>query len=256
MRSGSTADRVTSHETGFHYGENIYHACRVHPGIEALRTFNRHFQSRELTRSELVVFLASMSAFNRHTIGGIAILAGRLSDQVLPRLPDTGHEIGAYVLDAAVDEYGLRETVTHVELGRKFAGYLGISSAELDCRINVTPAALELGDALFSWYRASPTAFALGVHAASEISSMEEFTEWHDAFLKFRGYRLSKDVPQFEYMSAHHTHEPQHVEAVRMCVSRYLGVFPAEGECVREGTQAYLSLYQRMFQELDARIFG
>jgi Iron-containing redox enzyme len=256
MSAADTADRSVSRDAGFYEGENIYNSCRSHPGISALRSFNRHFGCRELTRSELVLFLASMAAFNRHTIGGLAILAGRLSDQVLPHLPQTGHEIGAYVLDAAVDEYGLRETVTHVELGRRFAAYLGITCDEVECRGNAAPAALELGDALFSWYRAKPAAFSLGVHAASEISSVEEFTAWHDAFLKFSGYRLSREVPQFEYMSAHHTHEPQHVESVRLCVSRYLGVFPAQGKLVRQGTEAYLSLYQRMFQELDARIFG
>src|ERR1700722_14043357 len=112
----------------------IYADCSTHPAITALQSFNLHFSSRPLTRSELLLFLASMATFNRHTISGIAILAGRLSDQILPLLPRIGHEIGAYVLDAAVDEYGLRETVTHVELARKFAEHLGLSSAEIDAR--------------------------------------------------------------------------------------------------------------------------
>src|ERR1700734_3843567 len=108
----------------------MYEGCLRHPALAALTSFNRHFASRPLTRSELLMLLASMAAFNRHTIGGIAILAGRLSDEMLSRLPREGHEIAAYVLDAAVDEYGLRETTNHVELARRFAEHLGISADE------------------------------------------------------------------------------------------------------------------------------
>src|SRR5580692_9790686 len=78
----------------------IYESCYRHPAITALQEFNDHFDSRPLTHPELRFFLASMASFNRHTIGGIAILAGRLSDEILPLLPTKGHEIGAYVLDA------------------------------------------------------------------------------------------------------------------------------------------------------------
>src|SRR5882757_6125275 len=131
--------------------EAIYEGCFSHAAVATLRVFNKHFASRSLTRNELRLFLSSMAAFNRHTIGGIAILAGRLSDEILPHLPRTGHKIGAYVLDAAVDEYGLRETVTHVELGRNFAAYLGISAEEVELRENACTGSVRLGDALFSW---------------------------------------------------------------------------------------------------------
>ena len=234
----------------------IYEDCAAHPAIAALRSFNQHFSSRPLTRSELLLFLASMAAFNRHTIGGIAILAGRLSDQVLPLLPKVGHEIGAHVLDAAVDEYGLRETNTHVELARNFAEHLGISPEEIEARENACAAAVELGDALFSWYRERPVAFALGVHTASEISSVEEFIPWHDTFLKFPQYRFSRDTPQFAYMRAHYVHEPDHISSAKRCIARYVEVLPGEQCHLREGTRAYLGLYRKMFHQLDARIFG
>src|SRR5580692_6428218 len=206
--------------------EEVYQVCSTHPAIAVLRSFNRHFSSRPLTRSELLLFLASMAAFNRHTIGGIAILAGRLSDQILPLLPKVGHEIGAYVLDAAVDEYGLRETLTHVELGRNFAEYLGLSTEEIEARDNACAAAIELGDALFSWYREMPAAFALGVHTASEVTSVEEFVPWHDIFLRFPQYRFSREVPEFAYMRAHFVHEPGHINGANLCIARYLDVLP------------------------------
>ena len=235
--------------------EAIYGGCFSHAAVATLRVFNKHFASRSLTRNELRLFLSSMAAFNRHTIGGIAILAGRLSDEILPHLPRIGHEIGAYVLDAAVDEYGLRESITHVELGRNFAEYLGISADEVEARQNACSAAIELGDALFAWYREMPAAFALGVHTASEVTSVKEFISWHDIFLKFPQYRFSRDLPEFEYMRAHYVHEPDHINGARICITKYLDVLPAQGELLREGAQAYLDLYQKMFHELDTLIF-
>jgi predicted hydrocarbon binding protein len=236
--------------------DEIYEACFHHSAIAALQAFNTHFDSRSLTRSELRLFLASMASFNRHTIGGIAILAGRLSDEILPLLPKCGHEIGAYVLDAAVDEYGLRESVTHVELARNFAEHLGISAKDVEAKENACAAAMELGEALFSWYRQSPVGFSLGVHAASEVTSVQEFVPWHDTFLKFPEYRCSCATPEFEYMRAHAVHEPDHINGAKLCIRRYLDVFPDHGSLLQEGAQAYLLLYERMLRELDARIFG
>jgi hypothetical protein len=236
--------------------DEIYEGCSTHPAIAVLRSFNRHFSSRPLTRPELLLFLASMATFIRHTIGGIAILAGRVSDQILPLLPKVGHEIGACVLDAAVDEYGLRETITHVELARNFAAYLGISIEEIEARENACSAAIELGDALFSWYRERPVAFSLGVHTASEVTSVEEFVPWHDIFLKFPQYRFSLDMPEFAYLRAHYVHEPDHVDSAKRCIRRYLDVLPGERDHLREGARAYLSLYRKMFHQLSAQIFG
>jgi len=252
----TTTDKDALHEELVREADEIYEGCSTHPAISVLQSFNRHFSSRPLTRSELLLFLASMATFNRHTIGGIAILAGRLSDQILPLLPRVGHEIGACVLDAAVDEYGLRETITHVELARNFAAYLGISTEEIEARENACSAAVELGDALFAWYRERPVAFALGVHTASEITSVEEFVPWHDIFLKFPQYRFSREMPEFAYLRAHYVHEPDHVNNAKRCIARYLDVLPREQGHLREGTQAYLSMYRKMFHQLSERIFG
>ena len=249
-------DLISAHGHGFREADDIYDGCFNHPAIAALRSFNRRFSCRPLTHSELILFLASMAAFNRHTIGGIAILAGRLSDQVLPLQPRNGHEIGAYVLDAAVDEYGLRETVTHVELARSFAEYLGIPAQTIEARDGACGAAVELGDALFSWYREKPVAFALGVHAASEVTSVEEFISWHDTFLKFPQYRFSHERPEFAYMRAHFVHEPDHIHGAKLCIARYLDVLPGESGLLRAGVLTYLAAYQRMFEQLEAAIFG
>jgi Iron-containing redox enzyme len=235
--------------------QEIYEACLRHPALAALESFNEHLALRPLTRRELRLFLASLAAFNRHTIGGIAILAGRLSDELLPQLPTNGHEIGAYVLDAAVDEYGLRETVTHVELARNFAEYLGVSPDEVETRNHACPAAIKLGDALFSWYRDCPGAFALGVHTASEVTSVKEFIAWHDVFLKFPLYGFTREMPAFEYMRAHCAHEPNHISNARICIGKYLNALPKQTQLLREGAETYLDFYREMFHELDALIF-
>jgi hypothetical protein len=57
-------------------------------------------------------------------------------------------------------------------------------------------------------------------------------------------------------MRAHYVHEPDHISNAKVCTSRYLDVFPEHCGLLQEGMQAYLGLYQRMFQQLDARIFG
>jgi pyrroloquinoline quinone (PQQ) biosynthesis protein C len=235
--------------------QEIYDACSRHPAVAALEAFNEHLASRPLSRRELRLFLASLAAFNRHTIGGIAILAGRLSDEVLPHLPKDGHEIGAYVLDAAVDEYGLRETVTHVELARNFAEHLGISSDEVENRDHACPTAIKLGEALFSWYRDCPGAFALGVHTASEVTSVKEFIAWHDVFIKFPQYGFTREMPAFEYMRAHCAHEPDHISNARICMGKYLSALPKQGQLLREGAETYLQSYEEMFHELDGLIF-
>lgn len=105
-RTGESQDRATEHNSD---AERIYRNC-VGDHLSELHRFNRHLASRPLTTPELTLFLASMAAFNRHTIAGIAILAGRLSDELFLLDPLNGHRLGAHVLDAAVDEYGLRES--------------------------------------------------------------------------------------------------------------------------------------------------
>ena len=252
----TSIDKDAPHNRLFREADEVYEGCSAHSAIAVLRSFNRHFSSRPLTRPELLLFLASMATFNRHTIGGIAILAGRVSDQILPLLPKVGHDIGAHVLDAAVDEYGLRETITHVELARNFATYLGISIEEIEARENACSAAVELGDTLFAWYRERPVAFALGVHTASEVTSVEEFVSWHDIFLKFPQYRFTREMPEFAYLRAHYVHEPDHVNSAKRCITRYLDVLPGELSQLREGARAYLVLYKKMFHQLNTQIFG
>jgi hypothetical protein len=57
-------------------------------------------------------------------------------------------------------------------------------------------------------------------------------------------------------MRAHYVHEPEHINGAKRCMTRYLDVLPAQSSILEDGAQAYLNLYQRMFQQLDTEIFG
>jgi hypothetical protein len=125
----------------------------------------------------------------------------------------------------------------------------------VESRDNACAASMELGDALYGWYRDRRVAFGLGAHAASEITSAREFPAWHDIFLAFADYRLAAGTRAFEYLRAHCVHEPDHQHAARRCIARYLELLPEHAGRIEDGMRAYLALYQRMFDQLDSRIF-
>ena len=57
-------------------------------------------------------------------------------------------------------------------------------------------------------------------------------------------------------MQAHYVHEPNHTDNAKQCIARYLDVLPGERGDLREGARAYLSLYRKMFHQLNVEIFG
>jgi Iron-containing redox enzyme len=235
--------------------DDVWRDIESHPAMRVLNDFNRHLAARVLTLPERLLFLASVAAFNRHTVAGIAILAGRISDEILPLQPRTGHRVGASVLDAAVDEYGLHGGPTHVELARDFANYLGVDPKEVEATANAAPTALKIGESLRAWYREAPVAFSLGVHLASEATSVTEFMAWHEIFLNFPQYRFTRDTPEFEYLRAHFALEPDHIRSARGCCAEYLQALPGNGRLLQDGADRYLDLYRKMFHELDTLIF-
>src|ERR1700704_3952838 len=50
----TTIDKDALHEPLFREANEIYEDCSTHPAFPALRSFNRRFSSRPLTRSELL----------------------------------------------------------------------------------------------------------------------------------------------------------------------------------------------------------
>lgn len=209
------------------------------PAIAALDAFNARLEaglSPEVARA----FAASLYAFNRGTPAGIAQLAGRWADHLAETDPLHAHGHAAHILAAAVDEYGLTGTRPHVELFASFAGRWGIAPGGIFERGLAVPAAGELGDKVFDWYRVAPIGTALAVHFVSEETSTAEFAAWGRIF------------PDEEYARVHAVLEPGHSTDAGSCLAKHLAAHPeAEAEAERV-IGAYLGLYEAMFAQLLA----
>ena len=233
----------------------VYDLCHNSDGIKALNKFNGLLETRALTLNQRRIFLASLRSFNRHTIGGIAALVYRLSDELGSLLPYGAHRLAAQIMDAAMDEYGLRGTKPHDELFLDFAVHLGVSQEEVEDQSEGVHSAIELGDNLHGWYREVPVPFGLGTHIASEITGLAEFTGWAKPFLMFSDYRLLPTDAAYTYIKAHVDLEPQHSSFTKRCIGEYLNLNPNAGEQIIEGADSYLKLYAAMFTELSEAIF-
>ena len=237
-------------------GQAIYNEAAGHPGVAALHGFLDRLAERELTRAGLLAFFASMTAFVRHITPGIPALASRLSDALLPIAPYRAHGIAAHVLGAAIDEYGFSGTKPHAELLRDFAGYFGLTEAEIEDPRHAVPAAGALGAALFSWYRQAPVATALGVHAASEVTGYEEAQGFHRAFLSPPKYGLTPATPEFTYVMTHVDNEADHSNDTVIVLDQYLALRPGDRAEIDAGARDFMALYQRLFEELTEAVSG
>jgi len=235
-------------------GQRLYEDCLAHPGVAALRQFNRDFAAREVGRDALLAFFASMTAFVRHITPGIPALASRLADELLPLAPYRAHGIAAHILDASVDEHGLSGTKPHAELLRDFAAWFGLGEAEINDPARAVPAANEIGEKLFGWYRSAPVPFSLGMHTASEVTGHQEAHGFHAAFLQPPKYGLAADTPAFAYVATHVEAEDDHSRDVVIALDAYLALRPEAEPAVREGAEAFLEVYRRLFAELRERL--
>jgi hypothetical protein len=236
-------------------GAAIYAEAENHPGVAALRRFNDKLSEEEVARERLLVFFASMTAFVRHITPGIPALASRLSDDLLKLEPYRAHGIAARILDASFDEYGLSGTKPHAELLRDFAGHFGLSAAEINDPAHAVPAAREIGERMFGWYRQAPLPFALGMHCASEVTGYQEAHGFYAAFLQPPKYGLSADHPDFTYVAAHVDNEEDHSRDVVLCLDDYLALKPETVAEVRRGCLDFMTLYERMFREMYEGVF-
>lgn len=235
-------------------GQRLYDSCLADPGVAALHRFNRDFAEREVGREALLAFFASMTAFVRHITPGIPALASRLADELLPLAPYRAHGIAAHILDASVDEHGLSGTKPHAELLRDFAAWFGLGEAEINDPAHAVPAANEIGEKLFGWYRSAPVPFALGMHTASEVTGHQEAHGFHAAFLQPPKYGLAADTPAFAYVATHVEAEDDHSRDVVIALDAYLALRPEAEPAVREGAKAFLEVYRRLFAELHERL--
>lgn len=235
--------------------DSIYTAIGTHPGMEAIKELNAALATRPLTPGERKVFLASLRTFNRDIPAGILSLTSRLTDLLLSAHPYTAYKKAGHILDSAADEYGLQGMKAHFELFSDFSKHLGVSEEDLENAKWMAPGSLRLGQAMHKWYREESVDFGLGVHVASEATSLEEFKGWKIAFLKFPEYGFSENTPAFLYIMSHGELEPGHSEDAKVFLEDYLRSVKDGGAAILKGAQDYMDLYFGMFSELRHRLF-
>lgn len=238
----------------------LYRQIEGHEGMASINGFNHDLLQRPLNQEERGVFLASLRAFNRWIPAGILSLASRLSDEYMLAHPFDAYDLASPVLEPAVDEYGLSGNVrrSHFRLFSDFASHLGVNETELEDHKNQVLNSIVLGEFLRHWYRYYPTGFGLGVHAASEATSMLEFTGWHPAFLKFREYGFHEGHPALNYVAVHTTLEEDHTKGAKIGIENFLRDGGSIGtmEQIQSGALGYMEMYAAMFNQLRQRIFG
>jgi len=144
--------------------------------------------SRPLTRPELLLFPASMAASIAHD-RRYRDLAGKVSDQILPLLTQADMRSEPTCSTRRSTNMGARDH-HHVRVGaefRRLSGNLNGGNRGARERVLRRP---QTGRCAIFLVRERPVAFALGLHTASEVTSVEEFIPWHDIFLKFPQYRF------------------------------------------------------------------
>ncbi|MGH6945981.1 MAG: iron-containing redox enzyme family protein [Kiloniellales bacterium] len=237
-------------------GRAIFEEAASHPGVAALNRFNGHLAERELPRDRLRTFFASMTAFVRLITPGIPALAVRMSDELFEQAPYRAHGIAAHILAASIDEYGLGGTKPHAELLLDFARYFGLTEQEVNAPEIAVASSRQLGDSVGAWYRTAPVDYALGMHTASEVTGYEEAFGFHRAFLEPPKYGLTKTTPEFLYVATHVEREGNHSADVVLCLDQYLALRPEAAANILRGCRDYMTLYERMFIELDRAMFG
>ena len=215
-----------------------------------LHKFNIQLSRRRLTAPGLLIFLASLWRFNKNIASGIPVLASRLADDLSEIAPLHAHKVAAHILDAAVDEFGLGNNRSHWRLFFDFAKHFKFSPQEVMDPAHAAKSAVNLGDKLFGWYRQKPVAYAIGVHLASEMSSLQEFRGWRTAFLRLPEYGLRERSPSFAYIRSHFNVEGSHVRKSQQALRLYLHWRPREAQQVLSGAESYLNKYASMFSEL------
>jgi len=235
-------------------GAAVYDLAVGHPGMTALRRVNRLISAGRVESDGLKVFFASMGAFVEHITPGIPALASRLADSLLPFTPFRAHRIAARILDASIDEFGLSGSKPHSELLYDFAAHFGFREADVRDPAAIVPAAAELGERLFSWYRHAPIPFALGMHTASEATGHAEAQGFHAAFLAGPSYGLARDLPAFAYVATHVENEDDHSRDVVVCLDEYLDLLPPARSEVERGCLSFMRLYQALFEQMADRM--
>lgn len=232
-----------------------------HPAMAALDRFGARLQHRPLSRSELAVFFASVGRFVLEIPPGIVALASRITDHYLTRTPFDALRMGARILFAAVDEYGLsqveqRMLPTHHQLYSDMAAHWGLRDELTDAN-NMIPAAHEFALTIADHYRTKSIAHALGMHIGVETTAPIEFSHYLKGFRRFQAeYQIREGDPMLNFLWIHLDVEESHREMGLEMVDLWAQGNDSILSEVRDGAFAFMTQYGRFFEGLEARLFG
>lgn len=228
---------------------------KEHKGFLELQKFNANLINQKLTTDQSKVFAQNLVAFNHGIYAGILSLAYRLTDRLLEIAPDHAHKIGKLLVETGADEFGVGKGEPHYLLQASFAKALGCTRNEVHEFPHAFTEAIGFGENVYSWYREKSVAFGLGLHFASEGTSLEEFSTWEKVF-HLKAYPGIKPKSAAEiFLKIHATFEPQHQKDTLDAVTSYLSYFPDEQQEVKEGMRAFLDGSRSMFSRMNKEFF-
>jgi len=236
---------------------------RAHEAMAELASFGTTLLRTPLDADGLRTFFASMGAFFWDIPTGILALALRVSDDWAVRERYDATAMGAYILFADVDEFGLHAQhkgllPTHHQLFRDLTGHLGITMEDLRDPRYVAPEGEALGRRTTEFYRHQPIGYALGFHLASETTSNREFNFFLDGFrahANHYGLRADDD-PVLDFFVVHTIVEPMHKSRARELIEIYAQHDPAILTEVRAGAMAFMDGFADLFRAVNARVSG
>jgi hypothetical protein len=223
--------------------------------VASIRRLNAVVRRVRPAAAVATTFWASFHRFNRDIPAGIAILAGRIVDALGHQARRTGDRIAAELLRVAADELGASgRDPSHAELFVRFLDGLGLDGRGVVRDTRAVASARRLGEWVARAYRRAPVAFALGVHSASEVTSLEEFRGWKRIFGGRRNAARGGFPSYLRYVAVHATAERDHVRSVHRCVDLLVAVRPGARRAVRAGAREFARRYERMTTDLADRV--
>jgi hypothetical protein len=234
-----------------------------HGALIELATFGRNLASRPLTLEERKIYFATMWAFFKEIPTGILALALHVSDDWLTRDQWNGTAMGAHILFADVDEFGL-QTIhkkfqpTHHHLFHDLVNFLGVEDGDFSDPRYVLGAGRQMGEITRKYYREEPIQTGLGFHMASELTSSIEFRYFLDGFKKHKeAYAIKADNdPVLTFFRIHTLVEPMHLAQSEEIINRYLEIDPSALDLIENGAIAFMKGFEHLFAALNKRIYG
>lgn len=233
-----------------------------HYAMKELSYFGELLASAPLNGYGLKTFFATMDPFFKNIPTGVLALALRISDDWMERDRYNATAMGAYVLFADVDEYGLQHMQskglqpTHHQLFLELTHRLGITKEDLKDQRYRLAAGCEFGNHTTEYYRTRSIGEALGFHLASETTSSREFIYFLKGFQAFKevyGLKSNHD-PVLEFFRVHTLVEPMHKAMGRSIIDIYYEENPEILEDVEKGVLAFMEGFGKLFQALNKEV--